>query len=70
MTIRLDYRRPAADTVWVGVYINGSYTGELRIQQADVVTLQLVLQHGLSMPSDSFLSSGDPGEWVAKPQGA
>jgi hypothetical protein len=60
MTITLEYRDPSSTHCTVVVFINGANTGQLRLRQEELVTFQLVLQRGLSMPGDAFLARGNP----------
>ena len=43
------------------VFINGQNCGQLCMAPEDAATFHMVLSHGLTLPSDSFVSSG---EWA------
>jgi hypothetical protein len=40
------------------VFINGANVGELCLLTEDIVTICLVLSHGLNLATDEFVSSG------------
>lgn len=69
MKITLDYRHPSPSHCDVAVYINGALAGTLTLRQEELGEFQLVLNHGLSLPHDEFLSTGNPGGALIKVQG-
>ena len=60
MRITLDYRRPSPSHCYVGFFVNGALAGELCLRQEEILGLEMVIQHGLLLPEDSFLSTGNP----------
>ena len=60
MRITLDYRHPSPSHCYIGVFVNGACAGELCLRQEEILTFQMVISHGLSLPDDVFKSSGNP----------
>ena len=67
MKITLDYRNPTPIHCDVAIFIDGALTGVITLLQKDVLTFQMVLSDGLKMPTDVFLSTGNP-DWKGKPE--
>lgn len=65
MKITLDYRDPTPTHCAVAVFINGALTGILKLRQDEICHFQMVLNHGLSMKEDYFISTGNP-NWEEK----
>jgi len=59
MKVHLDYRNPTPSHCDVAVFLDGAYTGTLRLRQADVLTFQHIVVTGLG-PQDEFLGTGNP----------
>ena len=61
MKIELHYYDPTPEACKVAVAIDSEPVGTLTLRQRDILTFQMVLHHGLSLPSDSFRATGYPG---------
>lgn len=71
MNITLEYRNPTPSHCDVAVFVNGAYTGLLKLRQDELDLFQHVIQHGLDEKrGDRFLGRGDPGKspWELHPE--
>lgn len=60
MKITLDFRNPTPSHCDVAVFINDAYSGTLKMRQSEVGSFQQIVANGLSLPTDGFLSTGNP----------
>ena len=60
MKIVLEYRNPTPSHCDVAVFVNGALTGVLTLRQEELGSFQMVLETGLTLAEDSFLSRGNP----------
>jgi hypothetical protein len=60
MKITLDFRNPTPTHCDVAVFVNGAFTGVLKLRQDEVGSFHQVISNGLSLSSDEFLSTGNP----------
>lgn len=58
MKIHMRFDESNAEHTRLTLFINGSNCGRLCVRTDDVIHLHMVLSHGLSMPTDEFVSSG------------
>lgn len=68
MKIHLDYRNPTPTHCDVAVFVNGALAGVLTLRQEELDSFQGVIAHGLTLKTDEFLGTGDPGpgpDWHA-----
>jgi hypothetical protein len=60
MKIVLDFRNPTSSHCDVAVFVNGAYTGTLKLRQDEIGEFHQIMSNGLSLPTDEFLSTGNP----------
>lgn len=60
MKITLDFRNPTPSHCDVAVFINGTYSGTLIMRQDEIGSFHQIIDYGLSLATDEFLSTGNP----------
>lgn len=60
MKIHMRFDRSDAAHQWVTLFIDGQNSGSLCMSPEQAITFHIVLQQGLHMPNDEFISSGKP----------
>jgi hypothetical protein len=63
MNITLDYRNPTPSHCDVAIFVNGAFTGQIRLRQEEIDSFQHIISQGMTLPQDEFLATGNPGDF-------